>query len=108
MSDGAEAGASFEPPKFGDTVGDSYPFYSEQAGTGSGPNSGTFPSLSSGLLDEDPRLVNPDSKYECPVCILHNREHKLLRDPVQTACGHRMCQSCVDLYLGGETSKKCP
>lgn len=50
MSNGAEAAASFDPSNFEQTVGDSVPFYVDQAGGGSGPNSGSFPSLSSGLL----------------------------------------------------------
>ena len=30
-----------------------------------------------------------DPKYTCPVCLL------VLRDPVQTKCGHRFCKLCL-------------
>lgn len=35
----------------------------------------------------------PDSKYECPICLL------VLRDTVQTTCGHRFCTSCIHRWL---------
>ncbi|KAH9489435.1 TNF receptor-associated factor 3 [Bulinus truncatus] len=73
------------------------------SGSSSGPTSGSFPSLSQAFLpSDDPELVNKDPKYYCPV-------HKgLLRDAVQTECGHRLCLNCVALYLGSEPSKRCP
>ncbi|CAF3247011.1 unnamed protein product [Rotaria sp. Silwood2] len=41
-----------------------------------------------------------DMKYICPVCSL------ILQDPVQlTGCGHRQCQTCVN--VGHETTIKC-
>jgi hypothetical protein len=47
--------------------------------------------LSQGYAFEfDPPL---DKKHECPVC------HLALRDPVQTACGHRFCIICVKEML---------
>lgn len=58
--------------------------------------------------DEDPQLVNPDPKYECLICVQNNNNHRLLRDPVQTTCGHRICRTCVEIYLGTERSKICP
>lgn len=30
------------------------------------------------------------SKYECQICML------ILRQPVQTLCGHRFCRSCLN------------
>ena len=36
------------------------------------------------------------SKYQCAVC------KRLLRDPVQTVCGHRMCRTCADTLLEGD------
>ena len=30
-----------------------------------------------------------DPAYECPICLL------VLRDPVQTECGHRFCKACI-------------
>lgn len=34
-----------------------------------------------------------EKKHECPVCIY------ALRDPIQTACGHRFCTSCIKQIL---------
>lgn len=31
----------------------------------------------------------PDKKYVCPVCLI------VMKDAVQTSCGHRFCQSCI-------------
>ena len=31
--------------------------------------------------------------YECPVCML------VLRDPVQTPCGHRLCAACIHRHI---------
>ena len=33
---------------------------------------------------------NVPSEYECLICLL------MLRDPVQTLCGHRFCQICLN------------
>ena len=35
------------------------------------------------------------NRYLCPKC------NKLLSDPVQPSCGHRMCKSCVEDMLAG-------
>ncbi len=36
-----------------------------------------------------------DMKDTCPKCLL------IVRDPVQlSACGHRLCQSCIDTQQG--------
>lgn len=47
-------------------------------------------------------LVHQDDRYMCP---LH---HGILKNPVQTACGHRLCRECVVTFLGKESSKLCP
>ena len=31
--------------------------------------------------------------YECPVCML------VLRNPVQTQCGHRFCAACINRHI---------
>ena len=35
----------------------------------------------------------PDNKYECPICLF------VLRDPIQTMCGHRFCCECIQQWL---------
>jgi hypothetical protein len=40
--------------------------------------------------------------YTCPKC------KRILRDAVQPACGHRICQSCADEILAKENSPCCP
>lgn len=52
--------------------------------------------------NEDPQVVHPNDKYICPVHL------GLLRDAVQTPCGHRMCAQCVGSYLADSPSKICP
>ena len=42
------------------------------------------------------------TRHICPECKL------VLRDAVQPACGHRICQSCADEILAKETSPCCP
>ena len=32
----------------------------------------------------------------------------LLNDPVQPACGHRLCKSCADSLIKEEKSPRCP
>ena len=54
------------------------------------------------LQDDEPTLVTHDDRYFCPVC------HKLLKDPIQTSCGHRLCKNCVEIFLGPDESKMCP
>ncbi|KAL9958446.1 hypothetical protein ACROYT_G035458 [Oculina patagonica] len=42
----------------------------------------------------------PD-RYRCPLC------KKALKDPLQTACGHRYCKTCLNRVLSG-SNRKCP
>ncbi|XP_066280948.1 TNF receptor-associated factor 3-like [Branchiostoma lanceolatum] len=46
-------------------------------------------------------VKKPDERYICPVCEL------VLREPVQTGCGHRYCKFCINQKLG-EATPKCP
>ncbi|XP_065177602.1 TNF receptor-associated factor 3-like [Sycon ciliatum] len=39
----------------------------------------------------------PDAKHMCTIC------SKVLRQPMQTKCGHRVCASCVNPLMGGGT-----
>ena len=34
-----------------------------------------------------------DDRYKCSICL------KALKDPVQTACGHRFCEKCLEPLL---------
>ena len=31
--------------------------------------------------------------YECPICMM------VLRNPVQTTCGHRFCRGCIEQHV---------
>lgn len=42
-----------------------------------------------------------DEKYDCPICLL------VLRDPLQTTCGHRFCKNCINKWLK-ESDQRCP
>ncbi|KAK6169292.1 hypothetical protein SNE40_020372 [Patella caerulea] len=43
-----------------------------------------------------------DKKYTCPVCLA------VLRDAVQTHCGHRFCSMCIANVVGSRPSARCP
>lgn len=43
-----------------------------------------------------------DDKYDCPICLL------ILRDPVQTPCGHRFCHKCIHRWLSESGEQRCP
>ena len=45
--------------------------------------------------------VAPD-RFLCVSCKL------VLREPVQAACGHRLCQCCADEIIDKETTAQCP
>ena len=42
------------------------------------------------------------SQFHCVSCKL------LLKEPVQTTCGHRFCKSCVDEIIRKEATPQCP
>ncbi|XP_072941529.1 TNF receptor-associated factor 6-like isoform X2 [Epargyreus clarus] len=51
-------------------------------------------------LNETVDTNQPESRYECPVCL------NWLRDPVITTCGHKFCKSCITSWL--QNSGHCP
>lgn len=51
-------------------------------------------------LNETALSNQPESRYECPVCL------NWLRDPVITTCGHKFCKSCITSWL--QNSGHCP
>lgn len=55
----------------------------------------TYSSLDDG---SDVVFVNLDSRYTCANC------HKWLRRPLQTECGHRICQLCYDKWFNNESN----
>ncbi|XP_061171996.1 TNF receptor-associated factor 3-like [Saccostrea echinata] len=51
----------------------------------------------------NPDFVSLPAKYRCTIC------RGVLRDAVQTLCGHRACGQCVDQLLTGNPKRiKCP
>ncbi|XP_049865321.1 TNF receptor-associated factor 6-B-like [Pectinophora gossypiella] len=51
-------------------------------------------------LNEAVLSNQPESRYECPVCL------NWLRDPVITTCGHKFCKGCITSWL--QNSGHCP
>ncbi|CAH2243579.1 TNF receptor-associated factor 6-like [Pararge aegeria] len=51
-------------------------------------------------LNETVLSNQPESRYECPVCL------NWLRDPVITTCGHKFCKGCITSWL--QNSGHCP
>ncbi|XP_076439481.1 TNF receptor-associated factor 6-like [Babylonia areolata] len=43
-----------------------------------------------------------DVKYMCPVCL------NVMRDAMQTVCGHRFCKSCITRVAGDKPWGRCP
>ncbi|KAL8573174.1 hypothetical protein ACOMHN_036159 [Nucella lapillus] len=44
----------------------------------------------------------PDTKYICPVCL------NVMRDAMQTVCGHRFCKTCITRVAGDKPWGRCP
>lgn len=56
------------------------------------------------LLENEEELVfvpSRDDKYDCPICLY------VLRDPMQTKCGHRFCKKCIEKWIR-ESESRCP
>ncbi|KAK2186784.1 hypothetical protein NP493_189g05023 [Ridgeia piscesae] len=47
-------------------------------------------------------LGEVDPKYLCGIC------KKVLRNPIQSYCGHRFCKLCIEPLLASEEAQKCP
>lgn len=47
-------------------------------------------------------LGEVDPKYLCGIC------KRVLRNPIQSYCGHRFCKFCIDPLLSSEEPQKCP
>ena len=60
--------------------------------------------IPSGDDAEQLSFVNLDTKYTCLIC------GRLLREPQQTSCGHRMDRQCVEdrLAAAGDAGFQCP
>jgi len=59
----------------------------------------------SGEDADEPSFVNLlDVKYRCARC------GRLLREPLQTVCGHRLCRTCAEAALAeaGDGGFLCP
>ena len=63
---------------------------SQSTAEGNGNNRGSAERIDG----HDEVFVHPGSTdYECPVCML------VLRNPVQTPCGHRFCGACIHRHI---------
>ena len=62
----------------------------------------SMPTQFSFLEGPAPEFVQLDDKYICVYC------KKLLKQPVQTMCGHRICSQCFEQMLVGKESVMCP
>ena len=61
----------------------------------------SIPSLNT--PDGQPEFIHLDTKYACLIC------SNVLRDAVQTTCGHRTCNKCLENYFEGkEEPVPCP
>ena len=48
-------------------------------------------------------FIKLEEKYKCQKC------HHVVREAMQTPCGHRICQNCVEeLFSNGVDKVKCP
>ena len=60
-------------------------------------------SQSSLELQENPKFYRHDSKYDCLVC------REVLKEAMQTSCGHRICERCIPKLFEGKTEPvMCP
>ena len=51
----------------------------------------------------NPEFVRLDSKYMCQKC------HMVVREAMQTPCGHRLCQNCVnEMFVDDKVKVQCP
>ena len=70
----------------------------QSIGSDDRPSTSNAPNLH---LNNEPRIDGYDElfdppvqeDFQCPICML------CLRDPVQTACGHRFCNSCMQCHM---------
>lgn len=67
------------------------------------PNDNSLPVVHEQRQDGYDELFDPPvtSDYECSICLM------CLRDPVQTACGHRFCKSCIERHIR-TNGRRCP
>ncbi|XP_045176492.2 TNF receptor-associated factor 6-like [Mercenaria mercenaria] len=95
-------------------------------GVSSAPSTGQFPATNAGnrdssgssssgssgdsgyahILDNEEGwdlvfVPHRSEKYDCPICLL------VLREPMQTECGHRFCRACILKWLR-ESEARCP
>lgn len=72
-------------------------------GTDSGGRYGNSDSIHYLLESEEELVFTPsrDDKYDCPICLF------VLREPLQTKCGHRFCKRCIEKWLS-ESDPRCP
>lgn len=51
----------------------------------------------------NPEFLKLDDKYKCQKC------HGVVRESMQTMCGHRLCQNCVEeMFKDGADKVMCP
>ena len=51
----------------------------------------------------NPEFVRLDSKYMCQKC------QGVVREAMQTPCGHRLCQNCVnEMFVDDKSKVQCP
>ena len=77
--------------------------YNNLSSSNGQPSSG-YSSLNNDELDTvEPKFKGDVEKWKCPIC------HRVLRNPVQTVCGHRYCEKCLTELLPKDGAPiKCP
>lgn len=65
--------------------------HSSSSSSGTPSMSSSEAAYSSQMMDgyDNEFVPHPESRYECPICLL------VLREPRQTRCGHRFCRDCI-------------